>query len=66
MREVARSFARLSRDDQDWTLQAFGTYIETMMEATTSGAAYVALATALRFVFRIGWAIIPPASGPGV
>ena len=61
MRDVARSFAPLSLHDQDFTNQIFGTYVQMLMEdAPGQGAAYAALIMALRFMFRIGWAIVPP------
>ena len=61
MRDVAKSFARLSLYDQDFSNQIFGTYVDLLMEDTPGkGAAYAALIMALRFMFRIGWRIVPP------
>ncbi len=60
MKDVARAFANLGREEQDVALQAFGTYIDGMMEETSPEAAYVTLVTALKFTFRLGWAIVPP------
>ncbi len=60
MKDAARAFARLSLEEQNVALQAFGTYIDMMMKETSPEAAYIALVTALRFIFRLGWAIVPP------
>ena len=60
MADVARALARLSQEDQELTLEAFGLYINLMMEKAPTGAGHIMLVTALRFVFRIGWAIVPP------
>lgn len=59
LRDVGRTFARLSGAEQDAQLQAFAMYLITMMEATSQEASYVALQVALRFIFAIGWVIVP-------
>ncbi len=62
MADVARALARLSQEEQESTLEPFGLYIKLMMEATPPEVGLIVLGTALRFVFRIGWAINPSAS----
>ncbi len=58
MRDVATTFARLSPSEQNFSIQLFGTYVHTLMKATPAeGAGYIALITALRFMFKIGWSI---------
>ena len=60
LKDLSRTFSRLSREQQDEQLQAFAVYLDALMIGTSDDAAFAALQVALQFAFSVGWAIVPP------